>query len=111
MSLDAAIRISVIFVGAVVGFASTDAAGIGVELAFGDGVLGTGIGTPLFQTNFLPDLIAVYLLFCQSMTSPIFFGFSVGPWAAKTEEVKTEKSEANPVARIPRLLIELILKS
>jgi len=77
-------------------------------------VPGTGIGKPLFQTIFLPDLIAVYLLLRQSRIWPTRFGFSVGPledWAAKTEEPNIEKSVAKPVARIPRLFIELILKS
>ena len=70
---------SVIFAGAVDGFASTDVAGDGVGLACGEGVLGIGIGTPLFQINFLPDLIAVYLLLRQSRIWPTRFGFSVGP--------------------------------
>ena len=55
ISPDAAILISVIFAGTVEGFASTDGADDGVGLACGDGVIGTGIGTPLFQINFLPD--------------------------------------------------------
>jgi hypothetical protein len=77
-------------------------------------VTGTGIGTPLFQIIFLPDLIAVYLLLRQSRIWPTRFGFNVGPcedWAANTAEPKNEKIAANPVARIPRLFIELILKA
>ena len=79
ISLDAAILISVIFAGPVDGLVSIEAVADGVGLAFGDGVPGTGIGTPLFQIIFLPDLIAVYLLLRQSRIWPTRFGFSVGP--------------------------------
>ena len=106
-----AILISVIPAGPAAGFVSTEAAGEGVELAFGVVALATGIGTPLFQIIFLPDLIAVNLLSCQSRISPTRFGFNVGPSAAKTEELKIEKTDANAPASIPRRFIELMEKS
>jgi hypothetical protein len=111
ISLDAAILISVIFAGPVDGVASTDAAGDGVALAFGDGVLGTGISTPLSQTIFFPDLIAVNFLLRQTITCPMRFGFSAGFSIANAEESKNEKITAKLAASIPRRLNELITKS
>lgn len=41
-----------------------------------------GSGTPLSQTNFFPDLMAVYLRPRQMMAWPARFGIKVGPAAA-----------------------------
>jgi hypothetical protein len=108
---EVAILISVIPAGPAAGFAPTEAIVDGVGLAFGVAELVTGIGAPLSQIIFLPDLIAVYFLSRQTITCPICFGFNVGPSAAKTAEVKIEKIVANPPASIPRRFIELMKKS
>ena len=53
------------FVGVGVGEGVADAEGVGVGVAEGVGVAtGTGCltATPLFHTNFLPDLTQVYLI-------------------------------------------------
>lgn len=56
---------------------------VGVELAVGLGVLlAAGRATPLFQTKFLPDLIAVNFFPRQTIICPSLVGFSVGPLAA-----------------------------
>jgi hypothetical protein len=79
-----------------------------VGLALAEGVL--TIGIPLSQTIFLPDFIAVYFLFRQTITWPIRFGLRLGCSMAKAENPNVENIMAKPPVKIPRRLIEFIEK-
>ena len=53
-----------------VGLTLGDGDELGVGLTLGTGV-GTLIATPLFQINFFPDLIQVYLIHAEVAVAPI----------------------------------------
>ena len=74
-----------------VGLGLGDAEGVAVGLTLGDGValglvLGDGTGdlitTPLFQTNFFPDFIQVYLIPAEVAVAPSFVHVVPGLGAA-----------------------------
>lgn len=89
-----------VFVGVGVGSGEELVVGWGVGMGLG-GAVGAGFGeaitTPLFQTNFFPDLTQVYVLPLETLVVPIFLQLALGFTSLNTG-VETSRAIESVVA-------------